>query len=79
MKSDMKALFKLIGASFLLAIVLMGILIAAALEVISREVAVPLALVGFVVGAVILGLVFRGGLTKVDREHNADVEQDDAG
>jgi hypothetical protein len=62
MKSDMRALLKLFAASALVAVIVLGILVAAALELLTKEVAVAAALVVMVGGAIILGVVFRRGL-----------------
>jgi hypothetical protein len=68
----MKALLRLIGACFILAIVVMGILAAAALKAISREVAVYLALAVFVVGVIVFALVFGPALSRRNRKHGED-------
>jgi hypothetical protein len=68
MRSDMKALLKLLGASFLLAIVLVGILLLAAVGALSRDVAVYLALGVFILGALAIGRFFGPALVRRDQE-----------
>jgi hypothetical protein len=74
MRSDMKALLKVFGGSFLVALVILGILTAAALDLLSREAAVGLTLVVFVVGALVLGRVFTRALMTRATDREEDIE-----
>ena len=64
MQSDVKALLKVFGASFLVVLVGMGIIVAAAFDVLPRDTAVYLAFGVFVVGAVVIGRLYGPSMTK---------------
>jgi hypothetical protein len=74
MRSDMRALLKIIGASFLLAVVVGGLLATAALGALSREVAIYLALPVFVVVALAIGRVFALALLRPGQGRNDSCE-----
>jgi hypothetical protein len=63
MRTDTKAVLKVIGASAVIAVLAMGILAASALGAFPRDVAIPLALVCIVGGGAAVGLIFVRGLT----------------
>jgi hypothetical protein len=62
MRTDTKALLKIIGASVVVALVAMSLLVAAAVEAIPQRVAIGLTMAVLLVGAVAIGLVFGRGL-----------------
>ncbi len=64
MQSDVKALLKVFGASFLVVVIGMGVLVAAAANVIARDTAVYIAFGIFVVGAIVIGRLYGPSLTK---------------
>jgi hypothetical protein len=72
----MRALLKIIGVSFLLAVVAVGILTAAALNVLSREVAIYLALAVLLVGGVAIRLFFGRALMGQDRSREESTQPD---
>ena len=76
MRADMKALLKIIGTSCLLAVVVLGILTAAALNVLSREMAIILSLVVLLVGGVAIRRAFAPALFRLDRGHDESAESD---
>ncbi|HEX4610141.1 MAG TPA: hypothetical protein VH092_18250 [Urbifossiella sp.] len=67
MRSDFRALFRIIGASFVVAFLVMGVLVAAAVGVLSREVAAGVALFGIVAGGIVVGRTFSRGLMSRER------------
>jgi hypothetical protein len=62
MKSDMKALLKVFGWSFAVAVLAIGVGMAAAIGWITKEAAVSLMLGCIVVGGVVIGRRFSRGL-----------------
>jgi hypothetical protein len=68
MRSDMRALLKMLGASFLIAGVVMGILATAALDALSRDVAIYLALAVMVVGGLAIRRLFGPALLRRNRD-----------
>ncbi len=68
MRSDVRALLKILGASFLLAVLSMGIFALAAFGALSQEVAIYLALGVFIVGALAISRFFGPALWRRDRE-----------
>jgi hypothetical protein len=76
MRSDMRALLKIIGSSFLLVAVVAAILMAAALDVLSHEVAVYLALAVLVVGGLVIRLLFGRALVEPDRSRDEVAQPD---
>lgn len=67
MRSDMRALLKILGASFLLALVFMGVLALAAFGAISQDVAIYLAMSVFIIGALAICRLFGPALLRRDR------------
>jgi hypothetical protein len=70
MRSDTKALFKLFAWSALLAVVVVGILAAAAFGVIDREVGIGLAIAVLIAGPLLFGRRLSRGLLGLP--HKAD-------
>jgi hypothetical protein len=70
MKSDMRALLKMFAVCAVLAVVVIGILTAAALGAVSRDTAVYAALAVLVVGALTTGRVFTPALVRRDRKND---------
>ena len=68
MRSDLRALLKILGASFLLWVVLIGVLILPALGALTRDVKICLALGVFLVGALAIDRLFGPALSRRDRE-----------
>jgi hypothetical protein len=62
MRPDVRALLKLLGASFLVAVVIMAVLAASAVGLLARDAAVYSALGIFLVGAAFLARRFSAGL-----------------
>jgi len=67
MRSDMRALFRIVAGAFVVAVLVMGLLAAAALGWLARDTAIGVALVGLLAGGVLLGRVFGRGLFVSDR------------
>jgi hypothetical protein len=63
MRSDMRALMKVFGASFLVALAVLGALVLAALEVVPRPVAIGLTVVVLLGGSMLIGRAFGRSLT----------------
>ena len=70
MQSDVKALMKVFGASALVALVGIGVLVVAAFDVIARDTAVYIAFGVFVVGVVLIAHYFGPNLRKRERKHH---------
>ena len=68
MRSDMRALVKMLGASFLLAMVFLGLLALASFGVLSQKVAIYLAFGIFVIGVLVIRRFFGPALVRRDRE-----------
>ena len=69
MQSDVKALMKVFGASALVALVGIGVLVVAAFDVIARDTAVYIAFGVFVVGAILIGRFYGPSLRKREPHH----------
>jgi hypothetical protein len=76
MRSDVRALLKLLGASVLLAAVVMGIIAAAAFGILPRQVAVYTAAAVFLVGVAALARRFTRALGPPARGRDTPAEPD---
>ena len=63
----MRALFRIVAGAFVVAVLVMSLLAAAALGWLARDTAIGVALVGLLAGGVVLGQVFGRGLFVSDR------------
>jgi hypothetical protein len=72
MRTDTKALVWVIGMSTALAVLVMGILAAAAFSAVPRDMAINLALGCIVCGGIMIGLIFSRGLRTRGTLRNED-------
>ena len=68
MRSDVRSLLKLVGFSALVAVLVLGILVASALGALPREDAVVIALIGIVSGGILIGTRLSRGLMTRDEK-----------
>jgi hypothetical protein len=71
-RSDVKALLRLFAASFLVVVLLMGVLVASALGAVPREAAVAVVLIGVVGSGIAIGVASYRGLMTRDRPRDPD-------
>ena len=76
MRPDWKALMKIIGTCFLLVIGVLAILTAAALNFLSREMAIVLSLAVLLVGGVAIRLAFAPALFGLDQSQEESAPSD---
>jgi type IV secretory pathway VirB2 component (pilin) len=83
MRSDMKALLKVFAGSFAVALLVVGVAVAAAVGWLTKEVAGYLMLACIVVGVVVIGRLFRSSLFRQqpceDRPAESDAAPDRGG
>ena len=68
LRSDVRSLLKLVGFSALVAVLVLGILVASALGALPREDAVVIALIGMVFGGILIGTRLSRGLMTRDEK-----------
>ena len=72
MKSDTKALLKLVSTSFVVALAVLGVLLAAVLGWLPKQTAATIAAVFIIAGGLVLGRLFARGLMSSQRRSDGD-------